>query len=118
MSSKDNIEVEVYRIQDEFRAMILWFDDSDDKTKPMEERTDEKNRNKALRSRKIIGIEVLTKLKYDTDDNEWQGGIIYDSRTGKEWNAKAWLNKEGLLKVRGYWHLPLFGENMTFKRTK
>lgn len=118
MSVENNIEVEVYRQENEFKARIRWFNDADDKTKPMLDRTDEKNHDKTMRSRKIIGLEVLHQLRYDKDDEEWQGGIIYDSSSGKEWDAKAWIDKEGLLKVRGYWHFSLFGQNMTFKRVK
>jgi len=101
-----------------FIIPTVWFDDTDDTTKPMMKRMDELNHDKALRSRKIIGMEVLHKLRYDKDDEEWKGGIIYDCSSGKEWDAKAWINKEGLLKVRGYWGLPIFGRNMTFKRVK
>jgi uncharacterized protein (DUF2147 family) len=99
MSSDNNLEVEIYKDNAEFKARVIWFDDTDDKSKPMNERLDEKNNNKALRTRKIIGI-------------------IYDSSSGKEWNAKAWLTDEGLLKVRGYWHFSIFGQNMTFKKVK
>ncbi|MBS1495370.1 MAG: DUF2147 domain-containing protein [Bacteroidetes bacterium] len=118
MSSENNLEVEVYKVNTEFKARVIWFDDSDDKSKPMNERLDEKNSNKALRSRKIIGMEALRNLKYNTDDDEWQDGVIYDSSTGKEWNAKAWLTDKGLLKVRGYWHFSIFGQNMTFIKVK
>lgn len=116
MSSDDNLEVEIYKVNTDFKARVIWFDDTDDKSKPMNERLDEKNNNKVLRNRKIIGMEALRDLKYNKSDDEWQNGIIYDSSSGKEWNAKAWLTDEGLLKVRGYWHFSLFGQNMTFKK--
>ena len=63
MSSDNNLEVEVYKDNTDFKARVIWFDDSDDKSKPMNERLDEKNNNKALRSRKIIGMEALWNLK-------------------------------------------------------
>lgn len=82
----------------------------------MNTRLDSKNSNKALRSRKIIGLEVMHGLEYNTDDNEWQNGWIYDSSSGKIWNAKPSLTKDGRLKVRGFWHFQFLGENMYFKR--
>ncbi|MEP6711573.1 MAG: DUF2147 domain-containing protein [Ferruginibacter sp.] len=118
MSSENNIAVEVYKQTQDFKAIVIWFDDTDDKSKPMNERLDEKNHDKNLRTRKIIGMEALRGLKYSKEDAEWQHGIIYDSSSGKEWDAKAWINNDGLLKVRGYWHFAIFGENMTFKRMK
>jgi len=117
MNAEDNnVIVEIFRIGKEFKAKIVWFDDSDDKTKPMNLRRDTKNPDEALRNRKIIGLEVMRGLVFNEDDNEWQSGQIYDASTGKEWNAKAWLDKEGCLKVRGFWHFEILGQNMCFKK--
>ncbi len=116
MSEDNNLKVEVYKEAGEFKAKVLWFDDTDDKSKPMATRMDEKNPKIALRTRKIIGMEVLSGLKYDEDDDEWTNGTIYDSHSGKEWSSKVWINKDKQLKVRGYWLVSLFGETMTFKR--
>lgn len=118
MSAENNLAVEVYKQNNDFKARVIWFDDTDDKTKPMNERLDEKNHDKVLRTRKIIGMEALRNLQYNKDDGEWQHGIIYDSSSGKEWDAKAWITNAGLLKVRGYWHFAIFGQNMTFKKIK
>jgi len=118
MSEEDNLEVEVFKEAGQFKAKVLWFDDSDDKSKPWNTRTDEKNPKKELRNRKIVGMEVLSGLTYDEDDDEWVDGTIYDSKSGKEWSSKCWINKDNLLKVRGYWLVSLFGETMTFKKTK
>lgn len=116
MSEENNLEVEVFKSGSEYKAKVIWFDDTDDKTRPMAERYDLKNSDKALQSRKIIGLEVMYGLNYNEDDDEWQDGHIYDSSTGKEWNAKMWLNKAGVLKVRGYWHISLLGQTMLFKK--
>lgn len=116
MSTDDNLEVEVYKNGSQFKAKVVWFDDSDDKTKPWNTRTDEKNPKKELRSRKIVGMEVLSSLTYDEDDDEWVDGVIYDSKSGKEWSSKVWITKNKQLKVRGYWLVSLFGETMTFKK--
>jgi len=118
MSTENNLEVEVYKQNAAFKAKLLWFDDSDDKTKPTASRLDEKNHDKALQNRKLIGIEVMHGLQYNEDDDEWQGGIIYDSSSGKNWEAKVWINAVGLLKVRGYWNFPIFGKTMSFKRVQ
>ncbi len=116
MSDEKNLEVQVYKAGAEYKAKVLWFDDSDDKTRPWNIRTDDKNPKKELRSRKIAGLEVLTGLVYDEEEDEWTGGTIYDSNSGKEWSAKVWLNKDKQLRVRGYWLLSLFGETMTFNK--
>ena len=82
----------------------------------MYERLDEKNPVGALRNRKWIGMEVLRNLQYDPENNEWADGIIYDAKHGKEWDSVAWINKEHLLKVKGYWVFRFISETLTFKR--
>ena len=116
MSAENNLEVEVFKTGDEYRARVVWFDDSDDKSEPMNARCDKKNPNETLRSRKIIGMEVMSGLKYNEDDDEWQHGRIYDSSSGKNWSAKAWLTKDGRLKVRGFWHFEFLGQTMSFNK--
>lgn len=113
---ENNLEVEVFKSGNEYKAVVVWFDDSDDKSQPMDLRCDLKNPDKALRTRKIIGMEIMHGLVFNAADEEWQGGTIYDSRTGKDWNVKAWINQEGILKVRGYWHFEIFGKTMGLKR--
>ena len=118
MSEEKNLEVEIFKDGNQYKSTVVWFDDSDDKNIPMALRCDTKNPDKNLRGRKVIGLEVMNGLVYNAEDDEWQSGRIYDASTGKDWNVKAWLNKVGILKVRGYWHFPIFGETMSFNKVQ
>lgn len=109
-----NLIVSVSRTGDEFKAAIVWFDNSDDKTRPMSTRCDIKNHNENMRGRKVIGLEVLRGLTYNEKEHEWQNGHIYDPSSGNEYNAKAWLTQDGHLEVRGYWHFEVFGQTILF----
>ena len=115
MTVEGNLKVEVYKENDAFKAKILWFDDSDDKAEPTNVRCDKKNPHEELRSRKIVGMEVMHGLIYNEDRDEWQHGWIYDSSSGKTWNSKAWL-KDGRLKVRGFWNFEFLGQTMSFDK--
>jgi uncharacterized protein (DUF2147 family) len=108
-----SLEVEVYKQDNKFRAKIIWFK-IEDKTRPMNTRLDEKNPNPKLRNRKWLGMEVLRNLKYSAEDNEWEDGIIYDAKHGREWDSVAWINNQGLLKVKGYWIFQWISETLTF----
>lgn len=88
MSTENNLEVEIFRSGNEYKAKVVWFDDNDDKSKPMSIRLDEKNPDKTLRGQRIIGLEVMHGLIYNESDNEWQGGKIYDSSSGKNGTPK------------------------------
>ena len=116
MSAENNLEVEIFKSGTRYDARVIWIDDSNDKSRPMNVRCDIMNPNEGLRSRKIIGLEVMYGLVYNAGQKEWMNGKIYDPESGKEWNAKAWLNKEGYLKVRGYWGFEFVGKCLLFKK--
>ena len=111
-----NVIVLVYKHGTEFKAKIVWFDDSDDKARPMATRYDNKNPDKNLRSRKLIGLEVLGGLTYNAEDDEWRDVHIYDPSSDKEYSAKTWFTSEGMLKVRGYCPFEIFGQTMWFTK--
>ncbi|MBS1751952.1 MAG: DUF2147 domain-containing protein [Bacteroidetes bacterium] len=116
-SKEKNLVVRIFRSGVEFKATIVWFDDSDDKSHPMNIRIDTRNPDKSLRTRKIIGLEVLTGLIYNEKEKQWQNGHIYDPSSGKTYCAKAWLTNDSCLKVRGFWHFEFLGQTMCFIKT-
>jgi uncharacterized protein (DUF2147 family) len=59
---------------------------------------DVNNPNKALRTRKVLGIAILNGLK--PDEKQWRG-TIYDPRNGKSYRSVVYLQKNGNLAVKG-----------------
>ncbi len=116
INTENNLEVEIYKTGQEYRGKVIWIDDSDDKNRPMNGRCDWKNPDEALRKQKIIGLVVMYGLIYNEQHNNWQGGRIYDPSSGKDWNAKASITRDGYLKVRGYWDFELLGKDLLFKK--
>lgn len=114
MTDTKNCIVEVYKQNAEYKAKVLWFDVKN--KKPMNEWVDEKNPDKTLRSRKLVGMEVLNKLHYNSEKNEWVDGVIYDATTGKKWDSIVWLAKDNSLKVKGFWLFRWISQTKTFKR--
>jgi uncharacterized protein (DUF2147 family) len=114
-NQEKSLVVQVLKEGREFRAKIVWFDNGGG-PKAMETTTDKHNPNPALRSRKLLGMNVLEKLVYSPKSNSWEGGIIYDAQAGKHWSSSAYINKDGALKVKGYWHFKFIGKTMTFTR--
>src|SRR6478735_698774 len=70
-STEKNLIVEVYKQQKDFKAKIVWFYDEDDTITPIEQRLDINNPNKNLRSRKILGADILSGLIYDPKQKRW-----------------------------------------------
>jgi uncharacterized protein (DUF2147 family) len=115
ISSEKNIIVQIYREGNIFKARIVWFQNTDT-SKAMDEWTDKHNPDVALRNRKLIGMSILRDMDFVPKSNSWENGKIYDAKNGREWDASAYINKEGQLKVTGYWHFKFIGRTMTFIR--
>ncbi len=63
---------------------------------------DENNKNKSLRSRTIVGINVLSGFSIDdTEQKNFKDGKVYDPRRGREFKANIYLKDDGSLKVEG-----------------
>lgn len=88
--------VEVYKSGEVYNGKIVWLE------KPTEAdgspAVDDNNPDPALKSRKLIGLNMLSGLK--ATGNEYSGGKIYDPGNGKTYNCS--MKVEGdILKVRG-----------------
>lgn len=114
ISEKKNLIVEIYRHEREYKAKILWFSDLDDLDRPACVRTDNQNPDPALRNRKILGMDVLKLLSYNKNTNSWENGVIYDALSGKEWSSYVYMNENGTLRVKGYWHFKFINKSMDF----
>ncbi len=55
---------------------------------------DNKNPDKTLRSRSLIGIDIINNLSYDTEDQELSGGTIYNADSGKTYTVKMWITTD------------------------
>ncbi|MGF7078330.1 DUF2147 domain-containing protein [Mucilaginibacter sp. UYCu711] len=110
------LRIQIYTDKNNFQARIIWF--SDTEGKPMSYWKDKHNLNPALRNRTILGMSILSGLRYNAKEHTWEDGMVYDSKHGKEWNASAEIDPKGILKVRGYWHFKFIGKTMNFHRIK
>lgn len=115
-SAEKNLIVQVYKDGEDFRAKIVWFNDKDDPSRPMDTRLDSKNPQPALRTRKIVGMDVLEDMVYVAKSDSWENGKIYDALSGRTWSSAAYINPQGQLKVTGYWHFKWIGRTITFNR--
>ncbi|MEP6466182.1 MAG: DUF2147 domain-containing protein [Parafilimonas sp.] len=117
-STDKNLIVEVYKQQNVFKAKVVWFYDGDDTITPISKRLDIKNPNKTLRSRPIVGVDILSGLTYNAKQNRWNGGKIYDATSGRTWDATVWLTNFNNLNVRGFYVFRWIGKTLTFIRIK
>ena len=73
----------------------------DDQVDP-ESILDDNNKNKSLRDRMLIGIDLLSEFEVnDEDQKTFKGGKIYDPRSGNTYKSNLYLAQSGILKVEG-----------------
>ncbi len=116
MNEDKDLIVDVYKENNDFKAKVIWFHDDRDTITPLDQRMDVKNPDKALRNRKLLGMEVLSDLVYDPEENKWVKGKIYDSTSGRTWDASVWLSDPQTLEVRGYCIFKFIGRTMKFTK--
>jgi uncharacterized protein (DUF2147 family) len=78
---------------------------------------DSKNPKPELRSRKLIGLDILKGLKFK-GENDWGDGNIYDPNSGSEYSLFISLEDANTLALRGYMGISLFGRTEKWTRAK
>lgn len=104
LTEAGDAQVEIYESNGKLNGKIIWLQKGPD-TKDIHN-TDEK-----LRSRKLMGVNILSGLTKKKD--KWEGGRIYNPKNGKNYKCAIWPEGDKL-KVRGY--LGFFYETQTWKR--
>tara|TARA_B100000579_G_scaffold322522_1_gene272282 strand:- start:452 stop:934 length:483 start_codon:yes stop_codon:yes gene_type:complete len=63
---------------------------------------DKNNKNKSLRERTLVGVDLLSEFQINKEDQKtFKGGKIYDPRSGRTYNSNLYYKPSGNLKVEG-----------------
>ena len=81
-----------------YEARVFWVENPLDKDG--NKRKDTKNPDKSLRSVDIDKVLLVSGLKYDAEDKEWNGAKIYDPTKGMRVNVSMKFESKGKLKLR------------------
>lgn len=99
-------QVEIYESNGTVNGKIVWLAKGPD-TKDIH------NKDEKLRSRKLMGANILSGLTKKKD--KWEGGRIYNPKNGKDYKCSIWM-EGNKLKVRGY--IGFLYETQTWTRKK
>lgn len=69
LTAEGKARVEMTKTGDVYSGKIIWLKEPDEDGKP---KVDKKNPDEQLRTRPIIGLEIVYGFTYD-EDNEWKG---------------------------------------------
>ena len=106
--------VEVYQDGDVYNGKIVWLSNPTEADGTPAK--DDKNPDKSLRTREVLGLNMLHGLK--KDGAKYAGGKIYDPGNGKTYNCSMQVDGD-ILKVRGSLDAKgLIGRTMDWFRVK
>jgi uncharacterized protein (DUF2147 family) len=117
LNEDGDAHVEITKSGDTFSGKLVWlkFPTDDETGKP---KLDKKNPDDALKSRPVLGLEMLSGFTYDSDDDEWTDGEIYDPKSGKTYSCYMEFDSDGKLKIRGYIGISLIGRTTYWTAVK
>ena len=96
---KDQI-IQFYEKNSLIHGRLIWLRDSLDENG--EVRRDVYNETPKLRSRRVLGIDILTGLKGKRNGRKWYDGNYYYFQSGGSYNANMYL-EDDVLYIKGYW---------------
>lgn len=103
-------KVEIFKCGNKYCGKIIWTS---------EKRTDKFNPDTKLRTRDVVGVQLMNNFAYDSKNNEWSGGSLYNTRDGKTYSGYMQLNANGTLFLKGYvLGIRWLGKSDTWTRVK
>ncbi|MCF8294867.1 MAG: DUF2147 domain-containing protein [Bacteroidales bacterium] len=78
---------------------------------------DKENPEAKLKSRPLLGLVIMTGIKFESD-NYWGGGDIYDPESGNTYSCRLKMNGNDQIDMRGYMGFSLIGRSTIWTRKK
>ncbi len=109
-------QIEIYKKGDLYYGKIIWTKEPNNEDGSP--KRDIKNPDPKLRNQTYVGLEIIKDFKYI--DGEWQGGTIYDPRSGTLYKCVMWFEDDNYnsLNIRGYVGFSLLGKTTVWTRQK
>ena len=100
-NDKKTSKIEVKEVDGKFIGTVIYI--SPEKYVNGKPEEDYNNPDAKLKTRSRLGLQILSSLKFNSADKEWQNGRIYDPDNGKTYDCFAWFDKDpNVLHLKGY----------------
>lgn len=114
INSAGEAHVDITKRGEKYFGRIVWLKEPKDEKGNI--KTDLKNPDPSLRSKPILGLEILKNFVFE--DGKWTDGKIYDPKSGKTYSCNMTIKGRDILNMRGYVGISLIGRSETWKRVK
>ncbi len=97
-----------------YAGKIVWLREPNDANGVA--KVDNKNPDKALRTRPLLNLIIVKGLSAKAN-NKYDGGTIYDPKSGNTYSSKAELTSASTMKLRGFIGISMVGRTEIWTRT-
>lgn len=110
-------QVKIFKAKDgKYYGNVKWLENpnNEDGTPKL----DKENEDEKLKSKPILGLQILKGFEYDKDDKEWVDGTIYDPKNGKTYKCFMWFEEgdNNVLHVKGFIGFSLLGREVEWTK--
>ena len=106
--------LKIEKIGNKYFGRVVWLKEPNDEN--VSPRVDKNNPDNSLRSTPLKGYRVLKDFVYNTEEEVWEDGTIYDPKNGTTYNCRIELIEENKIEVRGYVGAAVFGRTDVWTR--
>ncbi|QCQ23044.1 DUF2147 domain-containing protein [Desulfoglaeba alkanexedens] len=116
-------KVEIFKCGAAFCGKVVWLAEpeypaGDEKGMAGKAKVDRNNPEESLRSRPLLGLQMMKGFTYSADNSTWEGGTIYDPDNGKTYKCKITQPNADQLNVRGFIGFSLLGRTEKWVRAE
>lgn len=112
LNKDKDAHIQISKKGNKYFGKLVWLKNgNDDAGKP---KKDINNPKDELKNRQLLGLEILQNFEFNS--GVWDGGTIYDPKSGKTYSCKMTLNDTNKLNVRGFIGVSLLGRTDTWSR--
>ncbi|TGD80477.1 DUF2147 domain-containing protein [Hymenobacter wooponensis] len=115
-----NTHIEIFSCgKKELCGKLVWLRPTSDSTATARQpQLDVHNPDAAKRQTPLLHLRILRGLRYNTNDERWEDGEIYDPNNGRTYSCYLRLHSKNRLEVKGYIGFPLLGRSHYWTRLR
>jgi uncharacterized protein (DUF2147 family) len=122
LNQKQDAKIDVFKCGNAYCGKIVWLKNpiypaGSNEGTPGTPKVDHKNPDAALKTRPLMGLQIMQGFQF-SGDNQWKNGKIYDPDSGKTYSAKATLASHEQLNLRGFIGVSLIGRTEKWTRAQ
>ena len=119
-NGEKDAKIEIFKCGEQYCGRIISLKEpnypADSKEgKPGTPKLDHNNPDLSLKTKPIIGLEIVHDFLF-AGDNKWVDGKVYDPKNGKTYSGKMTLLSPNRLDLRGFIGISLIGRTTTWTR--